>query len=76
MASRPCRQSGRAIRIGWLAANLLTSRRDRRPIQACEGPNCGWLFLDHSRNGHRRWCSDRTCGSHARVRKFRAVRAN
>jgi len=64
-----------AIRVGWLAAELLTSRRDRRPIRACEGPNCGWLFLDHSRNGHRRWCSDRTCGSHARVRKFRAVRA-
>ncbi len=64
-----------ANRVGWLAANLLTSRRDRRPIRACEGSNCGWLFLDHSRNGHRRWCSDRTCGSHARVRKFRAVRA-
>jgi predicted RNA-binding Zn ribbon-like protein len=64
-----------AIRVSWLAANLLTSRRDRRPIRACEGPNCAWLFLDHSRNGHRRWCSDRTCGSHARVRKFRAVRA-
>ncbi|WP_075293154.1 CGNR zinc finger domain-containing protein [Pararhizobium arenae] len=63
------------IRVGWLAANLLTSRRERRPIRVCEGPNCGWLFLDHSRNGHRRWCSDRTCGSHARVRKFRAVRA-
>ena len=64
-----------AIRVGWLAANLLTSRRDRRPIRACEGRNCGWLFLDHSRNGHRRWCSDRTCGSHARVRRFRAERA-
>ena len=64
-----------STRVGWLAADLLTSRLDRRPIRACEGPNCGWLFLDHSRNGHRRWCSDRTCGSHARVRKFRAVRA-
>ncbi|TWB11967.1 putative stress-induced transcription regulator [Rhizobium sp. ERR 1071] len=64
-----------STRVGWLAADLLTSRRNRRPIRACEGPNCGWLFLDHSRNGHRRWCSDRTCGSHARVRKFRAVRA-
>lgn len=61
-------------RISWLSASLLTSR-GRRPIRACEGPNCGWLFLDLSRNGHRRWCSDKTCGSHARVRKFRAVRA-
>ncbi len=64
-----------ATRVGWLSADLLTSRRDRRPIRACEGRNCGWLFLDRSRNGHRRWCSDRTCGSHARVRKFRAERA-
>ncbi|WP_426233284.1 CGNR zinc finger domain-containing protein [Pararhizobium sp. DWP3-4] len=65
-----------AERIGWLAAELLTSRRDRRPVRACQGPNCGWLFLDHSRNGHRRWCSDKTCGSHSRVRKFRAVRSD
>jgi predicted RNA-binding Zn ribbon-like protein len=66
--------NGIARRIGCLAAELLTSRSERRPIRACQGPNCGWLFLDHSRNGHRRWCSDKTCGSHARVRKFRAVR--
>lgn len=64
-----------SIRVGWLAGDLLTSRRDRRPIRSCEGRNCGWIFLDHSRNGHRRWCSDRTCGSQSRVRKFRAVRA-
>jgi len=63
-----------ANRVGWSAAELLTSRHERRPIRACQGPNCGWLFLDQSRNGHRRWCSDKTCGSHARVRKFRAVR--
>jgi predicted RNA-binding Zn ribbon-like protein len=63
-----------ANRVGWLAADLLTSKSERRPVRSCQGPNCGWLFLDHSRNGHRRWCSDKTCGSHARVRKFRAVR--
>ena len=62
-------------RVGWLAAELLTSKGERRPVRVCEGPNCGWLFLDTSRNGHRRWCSDKSCGSHARVRKFRAVRA-
>ena len=65
-----------AERVAWSAAELLISRRDRRPVRACQGPNCGWLFLDHSRNGHRRWCSDKTCGSHARVRKFRAVRSD
>ena len=64
-----------ADRVGWLAAELLASNSKRRPVRGCEGSNCGWLFLDNSRNGHRRWCSDKTCGSYARVRKFRAVRA-
>lgn len=61
-----------AARIALSAADLLTSRPQRREVRACEGQNCGWLFLDQSKNGHRRWCSDKTCGSHARVRRFRA----
>lgn len=27
-----------------------------------ECPACGWLFLDKSRNGSRKWCSMSTCG--------------
>lgn len=65
-----------AGRVALVAAELLTSKQARRPVHVCEGQNCGWLFLDTSRNGHRRWCSDKTCGSHARVRKFRAERSN
>ena len=53
------------------AVDLLTDRK-RRPISLCDGVNCGWLFLDRSRSGRRRWCSEEGCGSHARVRKFRA----
>ncbi|KQS85025.1 hypothetical protein ASG68_24905 [Rhizobium sp. Leaf453] len=64
-----------AERVAWLAAELLTSKGERRPVRECQGQNCGWLFLDVSRSGYRRWCSDKTCGSHSRVRKFRAVRA-
>ncbi|WP_420820664.1 CGNR zinc finger domain-containing protein [Rhizobium tubonense] len=33
-------------------------------MRACQGRNCGWLFLDQSCGGPRRWCSDKTCGSH------------
>lgn len=29
---------------------------------------CGWLFLDSSRSGNRRWCDMRTCGNRAKVR--------
>jgi predicted RNA-binding Zn ribbon-like protein len=63
-------------RIAALAVDLLISRQQRRPVRVCQGRNCGWLFLDQSRGGHRRWCSDKTCGSAARVRKFRAERVD
>ena len=41
---------------------------------------CGWVFLDHSRNGSRRWCSMDECGiqmKHARFveRRRRVSRA-
>ncbi|MGH2486180.1 MAG: CGNR zinc finger domain-containing protein [Ktedonobacterales bacterium] len=26
-------------------------------MRECPGPRCGWLFLDTSKNGARRWCS-------------------
>jgi predicted RNA-binding Zn ribbon-like protein len=71
----PAVMTDTAGRIALAAAELLTSRHERRPVRICEGRNCGWLFLDLSRSGHRRWCSDKTCGSSARVRKFRAERA-
>jgi predicted RNA-binding Zn ribbon-like protein len=29
---------------------------------------CGWLFLDASRAGNRRWCDMRTCGNRAKAR--------
>jgi predicted RNA-binding Zn ribbon-like protein len=33
-----------------------------------DGGQCGWLFLDASRSGTRRWCDMRTCGNRAKVR--------
>ena len=57
--------------IALAAADLLVARAQRRPVRECRGRNCGWLFLDTSRGGRRRWCSDETCGSHARVLRFR-----
>lgn len=62
-----------ADRIAVAACDLLIeSRGERRPIRQCPGRNCGWLFLDKSRGGRRHWCSDLSCGTPARVRKFRA----
>jgi predicted RNA-binding Zn ribbon-like protein len=40
-------------------ALLLSDKLER--IKEC--PNCGWLFLDRTKNGKRRWCSMKNCGS-------------
>ena len=53
------------------AIELLIARNDRREVRECKGDNCGWLFLDHSKGGHRMWCSDASCGARSRIARFR-----
>lgn len=38
-----------------------------------ECPSCGWLFVDTSRNGRRRWCSMDTCGARVKARRHYAA---
>jgi predicted RNA-binding Zn ribbon-like protein len=40
-----------------------------------ECPSCGWLFLDTSRNGRRRWCSMESCGARVKARRHYAARS-
>ncbi len=54
--------------IAESAANLLTSE-DRAAIRECDAPDCEWLFLDHSRNGSRRWCDMKSCGNRQKARR-------
>jgi predicted RNA-binding Zn ribbon-like protein len=54
-----------------LAAAHLLERIDLTRLKRCPGPDgCGWLFVDASRNGSRRWCSMDYCGSSAKARRF------
>ena len=39
-------------------------------IRACD--RCGWLFLDSSRGGRRRWCSMSTCGNREKATRHRS----
>ena len=55
------------------AAELLTSP-DLVFTRECQGEDCGWLFLDTSRNRTRRWCDMSDCGNLAKVRRFRRRR--
>jgi predicted RNA-binding Zn ribbon-like protein len=49
---------------------LLTADLTRvRRCPVAEG-GCGWLFLDQSRNGSRRWCRMADCGTAAKSRRL------
>jgi predicted RNA-binding Zn ribbon-like protein len=52
------------------AAALLTSE-DLSRLRQCGGEQCGWLFLDRSRNRSRQWCTMEDCGNLSKVRRFR-----
>jgi predicted RNA-binding Zn ribbon-like protein len=53
------------------AHGLLTSEAVTR-VRRCAADECGWLFLDHSKNRSRRWCSMEGCGSRAKMRRHYA----
>lgn len=53
------------------AADLLVHAAQDR-LKQCPGEHCGWVFLDRSKNGRRRWCEMEVCGARAKVRRFRA----
>jgi len=56
-----------------VAEQLLTSA-DLARLRVCAGPDCGWIYVDRSRNGLRRWCEMQTCGTLAKSRRRAARR--
>jgi predicted RNA-binding Zn ribbon-like protein len=50
------------------AAELLASS-DVRRLRVCPGTDCGWVYVDRSRNGMRRWCEMSTCGTAEKSRR-------
>jgi len=58
--------------IARSAADLLTQGDLCGHISQCHGDNCGWLFLDSSKNHSRRWCDMRDCGNRAKIRRYRS----
>jgi predicted RNA-binding Zn ribbon-like protein len=54
--------------VVYSAAELLTSEKLKR-VGHCAGENCGWLFLDASRNHSRRWCEMQHCGNRVKARR-------
>lgn len=65
----PRRALGRQPLLAILATSalaILADPREVRRIKLCPGSNCGWLFVDETRNGRRKWCMMETCGNRAK----------
>ncbi len=54
--------------VVWSAASLLVSEEAPR-IRICGGADCGWMYVDRSRNRLRRWCQMETCGTREKSRR-------
>jgi predicted RNA-binding Zn ribbon-like protein len=54
--------------VVWSAASLIASDEAAR-IRVCGGPDCGWIYVDRSRNQLRRWCQMETCGTREKSRR-------
>lgn len=55
-----------------LDALELLQTADLSRLKACppDHGGCGWVFLDTSRNGTRRWCSMEDCGTQVKSRRL------
>lgn len=51
----------------YATGELLRSEQLQR-LKLC--PSCGWLFIDLSKNGQRRWCSMNSCGARDKMRRY------
>ncbi len=55
--------------IGLLAVSLLGDNHEINRVKMCPSDNCGWLFLDESKNRRRQWCAMDLCGNRAKARR-------
>jgi predicted RNA-binding Zn ribbon-like protein len=64
----------RALGMVALDAAEMLGTAQRTRIRICASETCSGRFFDRSPAGARRWCSMRTCGNEAKVRRHRARR--
>lgn len=55
--------------IALSALAVLTQPTEIERVKICPSDDCGWLFLDESKNRRRRWCSMETCGNREKARR-------
>ena len=73
-----CRLEYLNYELALRAFDLLRTFPETR-TRVCAGSRCGWLFIDRSKAGRRRWCDMATCGNAAKSKRHyerkRAARA-
>ncbi len=42
--------------IAISALSILSDKRELTRVKTCPGSDCGWLFLDETKNARRKWC--------------------
>ncbi|MER7398162.1 CGNR zinc finger domain-containing protein [Streptomyces sp. NPDC000151] len=69
--------TGVAALTARIAAGIATAAADGswRRLKACEAHDCEWVYYDRSPAGRSRWCSMALCGSRAKMRTYRARKA-
>ncbi|MCG8559122.1 MAG: CGNR zinc finger domain-containing protein [Hyphomicrobiales bacterium] len=60
--------------IAISALSVLSDGREHDRIKTCPGADCGWMFIDETKNGRRKWCQMEICGNRAKAaRHYRRV---
>ena len=62
----------RALALIALSAAALATSPDFSRVRECDDDDCGWMFVDRSKNKSRRWCSMSECGNLAKARRFQS----
>ena len=68
-------RGGHVRRVLWSVADSAVELLRHGPLDRIgECPSCGWVFLDTSRNGRRRWCSMAMCGNAVKYARYAHAR--
>lgn len=49
------------------AFSIIADPRELSRVKTCPGDDCGWMFVDETKNGRRTWCLMETCGNRAKA---------
>ena len=56
------------LRLIMKSAYDVLTAQDFDRLKEC--PGCGWIFLDQTKNGKRRWCDMKVCGSNDKAKRY------